>query len=125
MAWSERQQQRWDQVKLSAWRLAEVSACGFSIMISNRSTGLAVSPTDLLTRPACRRRPARPTFHRRFRPHARPDADASLLLPFDGDLADPNGLQPSVAESVSFTPGRFGQAVLIESREFEIAVSAR
>ena len=48
-------------------------------------------------------------------PHVRPDAGASLLLPFDGDLADPNGLQPSVAEGVSFTPGRFNQAVLIES----------
>ncbi len=45
--------------------------------------------------------------------HARPDPGASLLLPFDGDLADPNGLEPSLAQSVVFVPGRFGQGVEI------------
>ncbi|MCP4166789.1 MAG: hypothetical protein GY759_12980 [Chloroflexi bacterium] len=43
----------------------------------------------------------------------RPDADAALLLPFDGDLLDANGTAPVVKQGLSFTDGRFGQAVEI------------
>ncbi len=43
----------------------------------------------------------------------RPDADAALLLPFDGDLLDANGTAPIVKQGLSFTDGRFGQAVEI------------
>ncbi len=47
-------------------------------------------------------------------PLARPDPSALLLVPFDGSLADPNGIAPTRAENVRFVPGRFGQAVAIE-----------
>ena len=43
----------------------------------------------------------------------RPDPHASLLLPFDGDLADPDGTAPTQAEGLSFAPGRHGQAVIM------------
>lgn len=44
---------------------------------------------------------------------SRPDPHATLLLPFDGDLADPDGTTPTQAEGLSFATGRYGQAVVM------------
>lgn len=48
-------------------------------------------------------------------PHRRPDPGASLLLPFDGDLLDPDGATPILSAGLAFTEGRFGQALLVRA----------